>query len=802
MEKRRHGRRGSPDGWGGVAAFTAEFCALGGSVKRIWTPPFAADAALLRQVPASADGVMVVARYGFAPLLRAYVARHADAARSLLLDLRLYAPDELAAYAESGPRLRGVVGHLAGLPDQASPSMPPTATAFANAFPGLPPQVADDFSVLPYYTAVDALVQSLEKTSGEAGKDRAQLRAALASLRLATPEGTVRLDRNRQAIVPATLDQFDGTATGRAVVPSGAPNRGSRRGARWAARAGRRSELREPWVPARDATALGALSSAPRRLDRPGEAGLVPGGREAAGTQAAAHQQRRAGLALHQRAARGADALGLPAAREADDHEAHAQRGGGQRTRIGSHQQRLRGHAHGALHRQRGIGEQAARVAPRPVARRTSEHERAVARRRQPGAELDRRPVVLGARERDQNGAIRRLADEHTDIASGAGENRHQVVVGQQSRRRLDEQEIGVLLLREAHDILAGVGGGEGGGARRDAVAQQRVTALVELPGRRAEPPGIVDEGCDEQLAPAARGERRSQPDERVEPPSPSCATMIERCERSAAPPRPAPRPRASPAPDRAARIARSSSCRRGPGSSPSSSASERRASRSTSSASTGRPRGRAPAPDARAAARAAGCSATSARNSPTSSAWWPHSSSASTRRSTACSRISSSRSASATSSPPSAMSASAGPRQSASASANDADASCGRPPRRARRRQDASCSKRSTSRPRALDAQHVGVAARLDRITAERAAQIRDVSLHDVARALRCGVAPHLVDQAADRDGAVRAYHEHREHGATARTAESDDTVAVAHLQRPENPVVVHVPSAPGRQA
>ena len=68
--------------------------------------------------------------------------------------------------------------------------------------------------MLPYYTAVDALVHSLEKTNGEVGAARAELRTALASLRLATPEGVVRLDRNRQAIVPATLDEFDGTATG------------------------------------------------------------------------------------------------------------------------------------------------------------------------------------------------------------------------------------------------------------------------------------------------------------------------------------------------------------------------------------------------------------------------------------------------------------------------------------------------------------------------------------------------------------------------------------------------------------
>ena len=204
----------SPDGWGPVAAFEAEFCALGGSVKRIWAPPFSAGPALVRQVPPSADGAMVVAGYGFAAFIRAYVERHPDAARSLLLDARPYAPDELPAYAGLWPRLRGVVGHLGGVPDRASSADTAYRKAFAQAFPGLPPLVAGNFSVLPYYTAVDALVKALEKTNGEMGADRAQLRAALASLRLATPEGPVRLDHNRQAVAPATLVRIDGSVSG------------------------------------------------------------------------------------------------------------------------------------------------------------------------------------------------------------------------------------------------------------------------------------------------------------------------------------------------------------------------------------------------------------------------------------------------------------------------------------------------------------------------------------------------------------------------------------------------------------
>ena len=88
---------------------------------------------------------------------------------------------------------------------------------------------------------------------------------------------------------------------------------------------------------------------------------------------------------------------------------------------------------------------------------------------------------------------------------------------------------------------------------------------------------------------------------------------------------------------------------------------------------------------------------------------------------------------------------------------------------------------------------QHVGVAARLDRIPAERTPQIRDVPLDDVPRARRSRVAPHLVDQAARRDGAVRADHEHGEHGAAASAAEGDGAVALVRLERPEDPVVVH---------
>jgi branched-chain amino acid transport system substrate-binding protein len=205
------------NGWGATAAFAAEFCALGGQVRRVWTPVFGAGGPLLRSVPPGVDGVIVLSHYGYgspAAFIRSYIARHPDAPRSLLLSVWLYPPYQLPEYASLWPRLRGVVGRIAGAPDPSSGGDVAYRKAFAAAFPGLPASVAGNLLVLPYYNAVEAVLQSFAQTGGETGKDRARLRSALASLRLATPEGPVRLDRNRQAIAPATLVRFDGTKPG------------------------------------------------------------------------------------------------------------------------------------------------------------------------------------------------------------------------------------------------------------------------------------------------------------------------------------------------------------------------------------------------------------------------------------------------------------------------------------------------------------------------------------------------------------------------------------------------------------
>lgn len=205
------------DGWGAAAAFSAEFCALGGRVQRIWTPLYGHPGPLLKQLPAAIDGVAVLSVFPYgspAAFIRAYVARQTDPERSLLLGLWVFPPFQERAYAALWPELHGVVARLAGVPDPARAENTAYRKAFASAFPGLPGGLASNPIVLPYYTAVEAVLQALESTGGDPGAERGRLRAALASLRLETPTGPVHLDANRQAVVPATLVRLTGTKPG------------------------------------------------------------------------------------------------------------------------------------------------------------------------------------------------------------------------------------------------------------------------------------------------------------------------------------------------------------------------------------------------------------------------------------------------------------------------------------------------------------------------------------------------------------------------------------------------------------
>jgi branched-chain amino acid transport system substrate-binding protein len=185
----------APYGWSRVAAFVAEFCALGGRVvDREWfwvgsnTGPAAARGAL-------ADGVFFAAALSPArPFLQHFAAARPDVARHLVATSAL-AGDATAARIAAGAVFAG------SLPARPMTATRAYVTAFARAFPALPTAPALSSLVIGYRDGVEAVLEALARAAG----DGARMEAALRGLTLQSPLGALRLDGNRQAVVSSYL---------------------------------------------------------------------------------------------------------------------------------------------------------------------------------------------------------------------------------------------------------------------------------------------------------------------------------------------------------------------------------------------------------------------------------------------------------------------------------------------------------------------------------------------------------------------------------------------------------------------
>jgi branched-chain amino acid transport system substrate-binding protein len=197
------------DGWELAAGFVAEFCALGGKVvERDWlsllTPNPSASA---RRHAAEADGVALLSELSPAAYLAAYRRDVASLEGRVVLGGSAFVdPRNLSL---RGVDLRGVVrGGYIPLDPDVTP-MRTFRSRIEHVFPQLPPGPAKDVFVVPFYTAMSAVVSAVDQTDGELGAGQRDLRASLSSLELAAPQGTVRLDRNRQAIAPIYVERIE-----------------------------------------------------------------------------------------------------------------------------------------------------------------------------------------------------------------------------------------------------------------------------------------------------------------------------------------------------------------------------------------------------------------------------------------------------------------------------------------------------------------------------------------------------------------------------------------------------------------
>ncbi|MDX6402203.1 MAG: branched-chain amino acid transport system substrate-binding protein [Gaiellaceae bacterium] len=197
-------------GWTSVAGFVAEFCSLGGNIsQRRW---FLADpnfkfARLVSTIPKGIDGAFVTdGLFDTHSFVEAWGARHHNLARSLVTE------DNLLGENPNDPRLLGVVA--ANTSPWADTSRWTRYTAdFVQAFPKL--QAPDS---VPYFEAMEALLEALARVHGDLSHRERGLMAALAKLRFDSPEGPYRVDSRHQAVTPIYLGRMQRDANGKLVV--------------------------------------------------------------------------------------------------------------------------------------------------------------------------------------------------------------------------------------------------------------------------------------------------------------------------------------------------------------------------------------------------------------------------------------------------------------------------------------------------------------------------------------------------------------------------------------------------------
>ena len=95
----------------------------------------------------------------------------------------------------------------------------------------------------------------------------------------------------------------------------------------------------------------------------------------------------------------------------------------------------------------------------------------------------------------------------------------------------------------------------------------------------------------------------------------------------------------------------------------------------------------------------------------------------------------------------------------------------------------------------RRCDADPVAGRDGLDRVCAQRRAELRHVDLHELLRRVRDIVAPEGVDEVVGGHHLVRAQQQHQEQRLHLRRGENDVDSVAPHLQRPQDPVLEHPP-------
>jgi branched-chain amino acid transport system substrate-binding protein len=190
-----------------VAGFVAEFCALGGKVeKRIWPPLGTTDySSYVAQIPSGGiDGfLMAVNGSGTVAFAKAYEGLKGNLAKKMIGGGVAIDPTAIKAL---GSRLEGVTTAGPTAADSQAKAYKTYKALFVKSFPKLKGLEASLFAE-GYAVETEAVARALTATGGDLSGGQKKFRAALTKTSFVGPNGSNKLDSNRNGIAPNYVSQ-------------------------------------------------------------------------------------------------------------------------------------------------------------------------------------------------------------------------------------------------------------------------------------------------------------------------------------------------------------------------------------------------------------------------------------------------------------------------------------------------------------------------------------------------------------------------------------------------------------------
>ena len=200
-----------------VAGFVAEFCALGGTVEQVWVPGAQQTSpSYYAQLPNDADGYVaagfILTVLGFVTAVPSLPDNLADKVVGGALSSNL---EVIGSQADRfvGVAYGGDVPGLTGPPSSAQRKWNRYVREFSSIFPEYKALAPSPFPII-HTNAMEAVLQALEAVDGDLSDDQKAFQGVLARTDLDAPNGHIRLDENRQAIVTNYLRRVTKTPKG------------------------------------------------------------------------------------------------------------------------------------------------------------------------------------------------------------------------------------------------------------------------------------------------------------------------------------------------------------------------------------------------------------------------------------------------------------------------------------------------------------------------------------------------------------------------------------------------------------